>query len=99
MARSRRAREYAWRAMRIPVEHFATVWGDGFKTEGRVANLSAAGFVIQAPLPIGEIVRAEIPPLGNAAAQVRWSLGARSGLMFIEQDHGLATGSAVADLG
>ncbi len=49
-----------------------------------VNDLSTDGFLTDAPLPIGEDVVADIPGIGRVPAQVRWSLGARSGLKFGE---------------
>lgn len=60
-----------------------------------VKNVSAAGFLIDTPLAIGAVVRVQLPPLGSARAQVRWSLGTRSGQMFIKRD-GRCLGCGVA---
>lgn len=49
----------------------------------RVTNISGAGFAVEAPLPIGDRVVAHLQGLGRVEAQVRWSLGGRSGLTFI----------------
>jgi len=69
----------------VPVDCLATVeQSDGSSVTARVKNLPEAGLLIETPLAIGDVVSIQLPSIGSAHAQVRWSLGNRSGLMFIE---------------
>lgn len=52
----------------------------------RATNISAAGFSAEASLPIGARVEAQLVGLGTVWAQVRWSIGGRSGLAFADPE-------------
>lgn len=46
-------------------------------------DVSENGFCVRQELPIGEILVATVPSLGTIEAQVRWSIGGRSGLKIL----------------
>jgi hypothetical protein len=48
-------------------------------------DISDSGCCIRRDLPIGEIVVATVPTLGTIEAQVRWSIGGRSGLRILSR--------------
>lgn len=48
-------------------------------------DISDGGCCIKRDLLIGEIVVATVPTLGTIEAQVRWSIGGRSGLKILSR--------------
>lgn len=50
----------------------------------QVVNISANGFMARAEtdLPVGQLLTIRFPVIGEAKAEVRWSLGGRIGCQF-----------------
>lgn len=61
---------------------------DGTAIDVRVTNISYEGCQLEAEqmLPIGEKLKLALPSLGEAPAQVRWSIGSKAGLYFLLEE-------------
>jgi hypothetical protein len=55
---------------------------DGTIAPAEFENVSPSGCCLRGDYRIGEILIATIPSIGTVEAQVRWSIGGRSGLRF-----------------
>lgn len=55
---------------------------------GRLANISAAGFMAECEqkIPKGSIVEVSLPDRGRVRAEVRWVLGWRFGAMILPSE-------------
>lgn len=99
LTRQKRAHDHPLRDVRISVDLLSIIRrGDGSVIDSRIKNVSAEGFLIEASLVIGETVLVFIPQLGRAQAQVRWSLGARSGLVLVGDNEEVRGGLAALSL-
>ena len=55
--------------------------------EARIANMSEGGFMAECErrLPLGSIVKVDIPGRGTVRAEIRWAVGWRFGAMILDR--------------
>jgi hypothetical protein len=82
------ASDHVPRPARVPVATDAVALVDDRAVEIKVVNLSDAGLMAEcdANLPIGSVVRLQMPGRGAVLAKVRWMLGCRFGAAFVAPD-------------
>ena len=72
---------------RDEVEHRARAFAaDGSSITFLIVNISPQGLMARcgAPLEAGDLLRIQLPRVGDTGAEIRWALGGRIGCQFLQ---------------